>query len=48
MRKILIIGSAGAGKSVLSVRLAGLLQLPVLHLDALHWLPGWERPERDQ
>ena len=48
MRKILIIGSAGAGISVLSLKLAGLLQLPVIHLDALHWRPGWEKPPRGE
>ena len=47
MRRILIIGSAGAGKTVLSLQLGELLQLPVVHLDALHWLPGWEKPPRD-
>ena len=47
MRRILIIGSAGAGKTVLSRQLGELLQLPIMHLDALHWLPGWEKPPRD-
>ena len=47
MRRILIIGSAGAGKTVLSLQLGELLRLPVVHLDALHWLPGWEKPPRD-
>lgn len=41
MRKVLIIGSGGAGKSTLSVRLGKLLKIEVFHLDVLHWNPGW-------
>lgn len=41
MRRILIIGSAGAGKSVLSQWLGAALGLPVIHLDAHYWKPGW-------
>ncbi len=41
MRRVLIIGSGGAGKSRLSVRLGEALGIPVLHLDALFWKPGW-------
>jgi adenylate kinase family enzyme len=41
MRRILIIGSGGAGKSTLSVRLGEALDIPVLHLDTLFWKPGW-------
>ncbi|WP_017811912.1 DNA topology modulation protein [Paenibacillus shenyangensis] len=41
MQKIAIIGSGGSGKSTLSKKLANKLNLPVYHLDALHWRPGW-------
>ena len=41
MRKVLVIGSAGAGKTVLATKLGALTGLPVVHLDALHWKPGW-------
>ena len=41
MRKVLVIGSAGAGKTVLAMKLGALTGLPVVHLDALHWQPGW-------
>jgi adenylate kinase family enzyme len=47
-QRILIIGSAGAGKSTLSRKLGELWNLPVVHLDALFWQPGWKpipRPE---
>ena len=36
--KILIIGSAGAGKTVLAVELGALLDLPVIHLVAVVFL----------
>lgn len=41
MQKIIVIGSGGAGKSTLAVRLGECLGLPVVHLDALYWQPGW-------
>ena len=41
MRRILVIGSGGAGKSTLAARLGARLGLPVIHLDAHFWRPGW-------
>ena len=34
-------GSAGAGKSTLARRLGHITGLPVVHLDAIFWRPGW-------
>ena len=37
-----MIGSGGAGKSVLARELARRTGLPVIHLDREYWRPGWE------
>lgn len=44
MKRILIIGSAGAGKTTLARYLGQHLALPVVHLDQLFWRPGWVAP----
>lgn len=46
--KIAIIGSAGAGKSTFSRQLGKHTGLPVYHLDALHWKPGWVPTPREE
>lgn len=42
MRRILVIGCPGSGKSRLSEILGEKLGLPVVHLDQLWWKPGWQ------
>lgn len=42
MRRVLVIGSPGAGKTTLATKLAAKLELPVHYLDLHHWLPGWQ------
>lgn len=46
MRKILIIGSPGAGKSTLSYRLREILNIQLVHLDCFFWQPGWVKIPR--
>ena len=41
MKRICIIGSGGAGKSTLARQLGESLCIEVIHLDKLHWKPGW-------
>lgn len=41
MKRVMIIGSGGAGKSTFARRLGEELNLPVYHLDAYYWKPGW-------
>lgn len=46
MKKVAVIGCCGSGKSTLAFKLGALLGIPVIHLDAFHWQPGWvETPE---
>lgn len=41
MKRVLIIGCGGAGKSTFAVSLGAALGIPVYHLDRLFWQPGW-------
>ena len=41
MKRILVIGSGGAGKSTVARRLGKVLDLEVHHLDKFYWRPGW-------
>ena len=50
MRRVMIVGQPGAGKSTLAREIGAIAHLPVVHIDLIHWQPGWiERsgPEKD-
>ncbi|HKE58897.1 MAG TPA: DNA topology modulation protein [Pyrinomonadaceae bacterium] len=47
MKKVLIIGPGGAGKSTIARRLGELLQIEVFHLDRHYWQPGWVEPPKN-
>lgn len=48
MRRVLVIGPGGAGKSTLAKRLGERLEIEVLHLDRFYWSPGWiEMPKAE-
>ena len=48
MKKILIIGSGGSGKSTLSKSLGEKLGIEVFHLDKFYWRSGWVKPDSDE
>lgn len=48
MKRILIIGSNGAGKSTFSYRLAERTKLPLIHIDKLYWRNNWEVTPRQE
>ena len=48
MKRILIIGSPGSGKSTLTRILSQKLGLPCVYLDRLFWKPGWIQAPQDE
>jgi adenylate kinase family enzyme len=48
MRRVLILGCSGAGKSTFARQLGAMTGLPVVHLDQLYWQPGWVEPDRER
>lgn len=49
MQRVMIIGGSGSGKSTVAHRLGDITGLPVIHIDKIHWQPGWvERPEDER
>ena len=48
MRRVLVIGSGGSGKSTFAQRLGARTGLPVIHLDARYWRAGWEPTPPDE
>ena len=48
IRRIIVIGCAGAGKSTLAREMGAILGLEVIHLDRLFWRPGWVETPREE
>lgn len=48
VRRILVLGCPGSGKSMLAQRLGVLLGLPVVHLDHHYWKPDWQATPADE
>ena len=48
MRRIVILGPGGSGKSVLAVRLGEILGIRVVELDTIFWRPGLVATPRDR
>jgi adenylate kinase family enzyme len=47
MKRVLVIGPGGAGKSTFAKRLGKLLGIEVKHLDKFYWRTGWTKPSND-
>lgn len=41
MQRVMIVGQPGSGKSRLAQALGARTGLPVVHIDTIHWQPGW-------
>ena len=48
MKRVVVIGSGGAGKSTFARTLSDRTGLPLIHLDAHYWQPGWQPTPRDE
>jgi adenylate kinase family enzyme len=45
MKKVLIVGASGTGKTNLAKQLSDKLKLPVVHLDSIFWKENWAEAE---
>jgi len=48
MKKIIVIGSSGAGKTYFSQRLSHALNIELVHIDRVYWRPSWGEPTKDE
>lgn len=48
MKRIVILGSSGTGKTTLCRMLAGKLQMKPLHLDSVYWEKDWNNIDKQQ
>ena len=48
MKRVLVIGGNGSGKSTFSRKLGEKTGLPVVHLDKIFWRGNWEYISREE
>ncbi len=46
MKRVMVIGSCGAGKSTFSKKLNEILKTELIHLDQQYWQPNWVETEK--
>ncbi len=47
MKKVIVIGCPGSGKSTFSIELSKLVKIPLYHLDLLYWNSDKTTVERE-
>lgn len=47
-RRINVRGNSGSGKTTFAARLAEILEIPHVELDALFWKPNWQKPTDEE
>ncbi|HJU94119.1 MAG TPA: DNA topology modulation protein [Pyrinomonadaceae bacterium] len=47
MKRVLVIGPGGSGKSTFARRLGQILDIEVKHLDRYYWRGGWTKPSEE-
>jgi adenylate kinase family enzyme len=48
VQRVSVVGCSGSGKSTLARRLSGVLGVPHIELDALHWGPDWSAASAEE
>lgn len=48
MQRVMIIGQPGSGKSHMAREMGQITGLPVVHIDHIHWKPGWVERDRTE
>jgi adenylate kinase family enzyme len=48
MKRVLVLGNSGSGKSSFAEKLADKLGIPCIHLDSHYWKPNWVPTPKEQ
>lgn len=48
MKRVLVLGNSGSGKSTFAKNLAGILDIPWINLDSHYWKPNWIETPKDE
>lgn len=48
MQRVMIVGQPGSGKTTLAREMGRRTELPVIHIDKIHWQAGWIERSKDE
>jgi adenylate kinase family enzyme len=48
MKRIIVVGTSGCGKTTLANNLSKALGIPCIDLDDHYWLPGWQKRNTEE